>query len=116
MQTTQASEFSGLHRQETSKEFEKELFYKAILKSVIIVSILWVVFLVNDIFVLNWNEYGMAPRTLQGLYGIFTMPFLHGDLKHLFSNSIPLLVLLFSLFYFFYKKSALILMMTCFMG
>jgi membrane associated rhomboid family serine protease len=44
------------------------------------------------------------------------MPFLHGDMKHLFSNSVPLLVLLFSIFYFFHQKSVLILAMTYFMS
>jgi membrane associated rhomboid family serine protease len=39
---------------------------------------------------------------------------LHGDYQHLFSNSIPLFVLLFSLFYFFPKKAFLILSMTWF--
>jgi len=98
-------------------EFEKELFFHSILKSVIIVAILWIIYLINDIFFgLQWNEYGLHPRDPKGLFGIFTMPFLHGDLSHLFSNSIPLLVLLFSVFYFFHKKSLLILVMTWFIA
>ena len=102
--------------QETSKEFEKELFFHAIFKSLIIVSILWVFFLMNDIFGLHWNDYGLMPRDIKGLLGIFTMPFLHGDYSHLFSNSVPLLVLLFSNFYFFRRKSGLILVMTYFVS
>jgi len=97
-------------------ELEKELFFHSILKSAIIVSILWVVFLINDIFGMQWNEYGLHPRDPNTLFGIFSMPFLHGDLSHLFSNSVPLLVLLFSIFYFFRKKSALILLMTWFLS
>jgi len=97
-------------------EFEKELFFHSILKSVIIVSVLWVVFLINDSFGLHWNDYGLMPRNIKGLFGIFTMPFLHGGISHLFSNSVPLLVLLFSIFYFFPKKAWLILMMTYFMS
>ena len=111
-----ACKYPTVNQQETTKEFEKELFFHAILKSVIIVSVLWIAFLINDIFGLQWNEYGLHPRDVKGLSGIFTMPFLHGDASHLFSNSIPLLVLLFSIFYFFYKKAALILMMTWFMA
>ena len=101
---------------ETSIEFEKELFFNSFLKSIILISILWVVFLLNDIFGLHWNDYGLVPRDVKGLSGIFTMPFLHGSYEHLFSNSIPLLVLLFSIFYFFQKKSVLILLMTWFMA
>jgi len=101
---------------EPLKDFEKELFFHSILKSVIIVSILWVTFLINDIFGLHWNDFGMKPRNLDGLFGIISMPFLHGDYAHLFSNSIPLLVLLFSIFYFFHRKATLILLMTWFMA
>ena len=96
-------------------EFERTLFFHSIVKSIIIVSVLWVVFLLNDIFGLHWNNYGLVPRSIGGLFGIFTMPFLHGDISHLFSNSVPLLVLLFSIFYFFPKKATLILLMTYFM-
>jgi membrane associated rhomboid family serine protease len=114
MQPTQNSTLAN--HPETTTAFERELFFNAILKSVIIVAVLWVIFLLNDIFGLNWNEYGLLPRDIKGLSGIFTMPFLHGDIKHLFSNSVPLLVLLFSVFYFFHKKSVLILLMTYFMA
>jgi membrane associated rhomboid family serine protease len=97
------------------KDFEKEHFYHSLLKSVIIVSILWLAFLFNDVFGLHWNDYGMKPRNIDGLFGIITMPFLHGDYSHMFSNSIPLFVLLFSIFYFFNKKATLILLMTWFL-
>jgi membrane associated rhomboid family serine protease len=136
MQTTQETEHEARHSERSEelrseeprhsehseesrtipKDFEKELFFHSILKSVIIVSILWVVFLINDIFGLHWNDYGLHPRNIAGLFGIFTMPFLHGDYSHLFSNSVPLLVLLFSIFYFFHRKATLILLMTWFMA
>ena len=116
MQTIQKPDPIGQNQQETSKEFEKELFFHAILKTVIIVSVLWITFLINDIFGLHWNDYGLMPRNINRLFGIFTMPFLHGDYSHLFSNSVPLLVLFFSIFYFFHKKATLILVMTWFMS
>jgi membrane associated rhomboid family serine protease len=100
----------------TSLDFEKELFFHSIFKSVIIVAILWVAFLLNDIFGLHWNDFGLLPRNIDGLLGIITMPFLHGGYSHLSSNSVPLLVLLFSVFYFFHRKATLILVMTWFMA
>jgi membrane associated rhomboid family serine protease len=51
------------------------------------------------------TEYGVLPRTWSGLKGVITSPFIHGDMKHLISNSLPLLVLLSGLFYF-YKAMA----------
>lgn len=49
----------------------------------------------------NFNSYGVFPRTLKGLRGILFSPFIHGDIKHLYQNSAPLFVLLFSLLYFY---------------
>ena len=51
------------------------------------------------------KAYGIRPQKLEGLLGIFTGPFLHGDINHLYNNSIPLFVLSLALFYF-YKKIA----------
>lgn len=41
----------------------------------------------------NWAMYGIEPRTFKGFRGVFFSPLLHGDWKHLMSNSIPLFVL-----------------------
>ena len=49
----------------------------------------------------NFNAFGIYPRTLKGLRGIFFSPFIHSDIKHLYHNSIPLFVLLGSLLYFY---------------
>lgn len=38
-------------------------------------------------------DYGIIPRTLTGLRGIAFAPFLHANLAHLISNSIPFLIL-----------------------
>ena len=45
---------------------------------------------------------GVYPREFSGLLGIFTQPLVHSGFKHLFSNSVPLLFLLWCLL-FFYK-------------
>lgn len=49
------------------------------------------------------KAYGIRPQKLEGLLGIFTSPFLHGDINHLYNNSIPLFVLTLALFYFYNK-------------
>lgn len=50
-------------------------------------------------------SYGLRPWRIEGLLGIVTMPFLHGGINHLVSNSIPFFVLGSGLFYF-YRESA----------
>ena len=97
----------------TSEEhlFEKRKFFLAIAQTLIVIGLLWLVFIANQVFMLGLNDYGVRPRELSGLVGIFTLPFLHADYEHLFSNSLPLFFLLFGLFYFFQGKGWLILLM-----
>ncbi len=64
---------------------------------------LWIIFWIEVKYGYNFNKYGIYPRSLKGLRGVFFSPFIHGDIKHLYHNSIPLFVLLFSLFYFYRK-------------
>ena len=71
----------------------------------VFVTILWLVKLIEIDFNLDFSSYGLLPRHVVGLRGIVTMPFIHSDIKHLFSNSIPLIILGASLIYF-YKESA----------
>jgi membrane associated rhomboid family serine protease len=47
----------------------------------------------------------VLPRDVEGLKGIFSSVFIHGDLEHITSNSLPILVLGMLLFDF-YKKIA----------
>lgn len=66
-----------------------------------IVLAMWIVFLIEFETGANFAHYGLKPRTLSGLLGIFTIPFLHGSWSHLINNSIPMLVLGWALFKFY---------------
>jgi len=67
----------------------------------ILLTILWLVLLWEWNFQTNLYWLGVYPRTVSGLLGILTEPFVHANAKHLISNSIPLLVLSWCLFYFY---------------
>ena len=67
---------------------------------------LWLVYWFEVKNGFNFNYFGIFPRTLKGLRGVLFSPFIHGDIKHLYHNSIPLFVLFFCLLYF-YKNVAL---------
>ena len=59
------------------------------------VGLIWAVHLLGWLVPsLQIQSYGLAPGQVSGLVGILTMPFLHGGIGHLVSNSIPLFVLL----------------------
>jgi len=61
----------------------------------IFVAVVWMVFIADALIPLfNLNKIGLTPRSLTGLTGIATMPFLHKGWGHLISNSVPLVVLL----------------------
>ena len=70
------------------------------------VIVMWLVKLAEYTSGIGFFEWGVFPRTLSGAKGILTSPFIHGGLKHLYSNTIPVMVLGSALIYF-YKSIAL---------
>lgn len=70
----------------------------------IIVAILYAILFLDWLLPIKVNSFGLIPRTQFGLIGIITSPFLHGDLLHLNSNAIPLVVMLITLITFYEKK------------
>ncbi|WP_298530489.1 rhomboid family intramembrane serine protease [uncultured Algibacter sp.] len=68
---------------------------------VFFVLIIWLVFWFEVRFGYNFGKYGIYPHTLEGLRGIMVSPFFHGDIEHIYHNTMPLLVLSMALFYFY---------------
>ncbi|MDR2145645.1 MAG: rhomboid family intramembrane serine protease [Tannerella sp.] len=90
--------------EDNTVEEKKELRY-AIVYSLLLTALLWIVQIVDVLFSLNLKQYGLHPLETDGLSGIFTMPFLHADWEHLISNTPPLLALIGGLF-LFYRRGA----------
>jgi membrane associated rhomboid family serine protease len=65
------------------------------------VIIIWGVYWSEVAFGLNYNHFGVFPRSMDGLKGVFFSPFIHGSLTHLYNNTIALAILLAALFYFY---------------
>ena len=61
---------------------------------VIFIATIWGVFLLECVVPFDLLSFGVTPRTLHGLVGIPAMPFLHANLQHIASNTLPLFVLL----------------------
>lgn len=59
-----------------------------------VVVLIWAVFLADWFLSADLRLYGVRPRRVDGLAGIFFFPFLHADLRHLAGNSGALFVLL----------------------
>lgn len=65
------------------------------------VLVLWMVHLLAGAYGWDLARFGLWPRHAEGLPGIVLAPFIHGDLEHLFNNSVPLFVLGWCLVYFY---------------
>lgn len=58
-----------------------------------LVGIVVIAYLVDFIIPIDFNRFGIHPRSFTGLFGIPLSPFLHGDFGHLLSNIFPLFFL-----------------------
>lgn len=82
----------------------------------LLVIIMWVSFWLNQEFNLHYERYGIAPRNYVGLRGIFLSPFIHGDLNHLYSNTIPIFILGGLLQYFYPKLMFRVILISIIAG
>ncbi|NOR28135.1 MAG: rhomboid family intramembrane serine protease [Lutibacter sp.] len=84
---------------------ETNFTYKSNVIGIPLVTIIliWVIYFVEIKLGLNFNNYGIYPKSILGLRGVILSPFIHSDATHLFNNSIPLAVMLGCLYYFYQK-------------
>lgn len=82
-------------------QHHKKSIVDAILWPILIVLSFWVVYWIEIKFRFNFTYYGVYPREVKGLFGIVASAFIHSGAEHLYKNSIPILVLTASLFYFY---------------
>ena len=78
----------------------KKIVYSAFFPF-LFVFVLWIIKGIELYFELDFSDFGILPLNAKGLRGVIFSPLLHGDLKHLMSNTAPLLVLGWGLFYFY---------------
>jgi membrane associated rhomboid family serine protease len=76
------------------------------------VLVLWSVYLLDKGLGLELYRWGVLPRSLDGIPGIFFSPFIHGDLEHLFNNSVPMFLLGWSLIYFYPRKAGVVVLVS----
>ncbi len=64
--------------------------------SLLFLVVIWALFLLAQ--VLPLTQFGTKPRSLEGLLGIVTMPFIHSGWPHLIDNSLPMFLAMVALF------------------
>ena len=84
-----------------NKQNQKKRLYLSALPFVIFVGVMILLFWLNQTQNIGYTSWGVFPRELYGLKGIFLAPFVHGSVEHLFNNSFPILILGTALLYYY---------------
>ena len=85
-----------------AKQLNSQLI-KSLIVPLIFPFLIWIIFLLSLVLDLDLTRMGILPRDLIGILGIVTAPLIHANFSHLISNTIPLILLGWSIS-FFYKK------------
>ena len=72
---------------------ENSTLHNAIVLSSLFVGLLWLVKLCELSFGWHLGVFGVRPHSINGLFGIFTAPLIHGSIEHLLANTLPTLLL-----------------------
>ncbi len=91
-----------------SSSIEKKMLLRSGFWPLMFVLVILLVKMLEEMLGSGFSGYGLKPKSVDGLLGIATYPFLHKDFGHLFSNAIPLLFLGTALFYYYKKASSMI--------
>lgn len=91
---------------------ERRKFLGSLVIPLILIALMWTVKIIEVSFGIDLGRYGVMPHTAKGLVGVFTLPFLHGSWEHLFSNSVPILVLGTALYYFYPTLANRVMLLT----
>lgn len=75
---------------------------------------LWFIYWLEIRYDFDFVENGIFPRSISGLQGILFSPFIHSDINHLYSNSVPLVILLAALQFFYSKQSLYVIIFGIF--
>jgi len=81
--------------------FYRKKFFLSIIIPGTFIFLMWLVKIIEVLFEIDLSGFGIYPLSLEGLPGIILSPLIHADFKHLFNNSLPLLLLSIALFYFY---------------
>ena len=102
----------------SDKKFSQEysFFRRKFLISLIIpglfLFLMWFFRIIEVLFELDFVWAGIHPLSADGLAGIILSPFVHGDFRHLFNNSLPFFFLSVALFFFYSEIAPKVFLLT----
>ena len=89
----------------TSSPKAQRNFKLALKMALLLLGFLWMILILDSVLGLGLTRFGLRPGHIEGLIGVFTAPLLHGGVKHLFSNSLPLTISLTMILYLYPRSS-----------
>jgi len=90
----------------TSSPRAQRNFKLALKIALSVAGLLWLILIVDNVLGLGLTRFGLRPKHVEGLIGIFTAPLLHGGAEHLLSNTLPLIISLTTILYL-YPRAAM---------
>lgn len=84
--------------------------------TILFIILLWGIRGIDILLPIDFSRYGILPRTKEGLLGIIFSPLIHANLTHLISNTIPLFILMLTLFIFYKSKTISIIILSILFG
>lgn len=95
-----------------STRIERQRIIVSLMVPVMVVGVLWLVQLVAVTTRLDVSMFGVLPLKIRGLVGIVTSPLVHSSWEHLISNSVPLFLLSWALYYYYHRQATSILIIS----
>ena len=99
----------------TSSPRAQRNFKLALRIALSVAGLLWLILIVDNVLGLGLTRFGLRPKHVEGLIGIFTAPLLHGGAEHLLSNTLPLIISLTTMLYL-YPRAAMRVIPVIWMG
>ncbi len=87
------------------KQILNKRFYYNIFIPLTVPVVMWMVYLISLSLNLDLSRMGILPRDMIGILGIISGPIVHANFSHLLSNTMPLLILGWTIFFFYSKVS-----------
>jgi len=89
-----------------------------ILYPILLILVLWVIYWGEFYSPIDLIHFGIMPRTLSGLSGVFFSPLLHStnDIFHLINNTFPIFIFTIALLYYYRKIAFQVFFLSWFLS
>lgn len=95
---------------------EKRRLIHSLIFPVLFLLICWIVKIYELVMGVSFVSLGILPRSLEGLPGILFAPFIHGDMNHIYANSVTFIILAWGFFYFYREIALKVFLYILFFG